>query len=203
MQSIDDLTAGGDGIDAESNAVATADFDQSADQENDNELTASGTLVDQDQVVLQFNVSDQDGEADAYASSGDVSVSQTGKLSSGGTGIIASSNAAAIATLEQTADQDNSNTISADATDAFEQEQPFILQENFNEQQGEADATAYSGDVSVLNSEDPSHEDGIDAESKAFAKAEIDQEASQENSNGIGEEHHPREHQRPICRRRR
>ena len=69
----------------------------------------------------------------------------------------------------------------------FEQEQPFILQENFNEQQGEADATAYSGDVSVLNSEDPSHEDGIDAESKAFAKAEIDQEASQENSNGIGE----------------
>ena len=113
VQSIDDLTAGGDGIDAESNAVATADFDQSADQENDNELTASGSLVDQDQVVLQFNVSDQDGEADAYASSGDVSVSQTGKLSSGGTGIIASSNAAAIATLEQTADQDNSNTISA------------------------------------------------------------------------------------------
>ena len=44
VQSIDDLTAGGDGIDAESNAVATADFDQSADQENDNELTASGNI---------------------------------------------------------------------------------------------------------------------------------------------------------------
>ena len=51
--------------------------------------------------------------AEAEATSGDVTVEQSGALDAGGNGIVAESNAAAAASLEQSADQDNENSVDA------------------------------------------------------------------------------------------
>ena len=112
VQSFDKIKAGLEGIIAESNAVATADVDQSADQENTNDVTATAPAVIQGQLVGQLNVNVQDGDVEAEAYSGDVEVQQSGALTSGADGITAESNAISTATLEQSADQDNSNSAS-------------------------------------------------------------------------------------------
>ena len=43
VKSLDELEAGENGIDAEFKAVAIADLDQKAEQDNENEVTAEGT----------------------------------------------------------------------------------------------------------------------------------------------------------------
>ena len=113
VTTLDKLTAGGDGIIAESNAVASADVDQSADQENTNDMSADGVGVLQVQLGGQLNLNVQAASSDADATSGDVDVEQDGVLHSGGDGITAESNAVASATLEQSADQDNETSATA------------------------------------------------------------------------------------------
>ena len=113
VTSAGELEAADHGINAQSNAAASADLDQSADQENNNEVTADGTLVLQGQLLGQVNLNVQGAVADADATSGPVTVEQDGVLNVGGDGITAESNAAASASLEQTADQDNSNSATA------------------------------------------------------------------------------------------
>ena len=69
---------------------------------------------------------------------------------------------------------------------------PAVDQENTNEQDGYAGAYAEGDEVHVLNygditagsdGDDTTSGDGINAESTAFAKAEVDQEVDQDNSN--------------------
>ena len=75
----------------------------------------------QDQSVSQTNLNvgseeeDPGQEAAAYATatSGSVYVQQDGNLTRGGNGITATSSAVAVAALDQTADQSNSNDLSA------------------------------------------------------------------------------------------
>ena len=135
VKSEGDLTAGGDGITATSSAVAVADLTQSLSQNNSNSVAAVGTFIGgglqreqldglgggQDQIVIQANLNagfeeedpGQEAIASATATSGSVYVEQDGTLVRGGNGITATSSAVAVAALEQTADQSNSNSLSA------------------------------------------------------------------------------------------
>ena len=120
MTSLDELTAGEDGINAESKAVAVADLDQKADQENEAEMSADELAAAlQGQLVGQLNFNLQAGAAIASAQSGDVDVEQDGVLTAGaggttGDGITADSKAIAVAKLEQEADQKNETSATAE-----------------------------------------------------------------------------------------
>ena len=99
--------------------MAIADLDQKAKQENDNEVDAEGGLVIQGQLAGQINLNVQAAAAFATAESGDVDVWQSGVLHAGlggveGDGIEAESKAAAVASLEQKAKQENENSADAD-----------------------------------------------------------------------------------------
>ena len=121
----------GNGIVAESNAVATASIDQSAEQSNENEAslslptpTVDGAetvnhlqFAEQEEGVLQANVNIQSGDSEeegvegalssAEAYSGDVSVTKDQNLTAGLDGITAQSNAVATAELDQSVTQTN------------------------------------------------------------------------------------------------
>ena len=114
VQSLDTTSAGGDGIVASSDAFANAEIDQKARQKNDNELDATGTFVWQGQLLEQFNWNEQFGFATADATSDEVTVTQNGELDAGGTGISATSEATALADIDQEARQKNENELDAD-----------------------------------------------------------------------------------------
>ena len=182
VQSLDPISAGGDGIVATSKAFAKAELEQKAEQDNDSEMSAVVTPSDseQSQSLSQFNLNAQIGFANSEAYSDYVEVGQSGPLEAGGTGIIATSEAVALADLDQKVEQDNENEMSA--TPGGFQEQS-VEQTNVNLQFGVANAEAYAGEVKVRNLEDPAHEDGIDAESKAVAVAKLEQNVDQDNEN--------------------
>ena len=107
-----------------SKAVAIADLDQKAEQDNENEMTAGGPaegddpaetvgISGQGQLVGQLNLNLQAGASLAEAEFGDVTVYQDGALSSGDDSIDAELKAVAVAELEQEADQDNENSAEA------------------------------------------------------------------------------------------
>ena len=95
VNSHDDLSATGNGITATSAAVAGANLEQIANQDNVNTDNATGLDILQLQLVGQVNLSGQEGVAIASATSDYVSVDQSGYLSAGGDGITATSTAAA------------------------------------------------------------------------------------------------------------
>ena len=161
------------------------------------------TIALQGQLVGQLNLNIQGAAAEAEATSGDVTVEQSGALDTGGNGIVAESNAAAAASLEQSADQDNENSVDAtlrtpeDFVDinpdpegtinlgAAALQAQLLGQFNLNGQFGLAEAEATSGDVSVTSfiPKDPTVGSGIIAESNAAASATLDQTVEQENTN--------------------
>ena len=204
----------GSGIIAESNAAASATLDQTVEQENTNSASITLpplTVIDpQDEQVLpdleiaaqlegvlQVNASLQAAEADATATSGNVSVDQSGSLSSGVDGIVAQSNAAASAELDQSATQTNSDskTISRAPNDTegttfqpvtIDAQLEAVLQANVNLQFAGADAEATSGAVYVTSAGELEAADhGINAQSNAAASADLDQSADQENNNEV------------------
>ena len=209
VESDSTIDAGLDGIAAESKALAFADLDQTVDQENDNSQTATGSEIGDDEeqgqeYISQENINaewnelteewepGQEGYAYATAESSYVEVSQSGALTAnGGTGIDAESTAIAKAKLEQSADQDNSNSQLAileagEPGDEIEadQEQEEIEQENVSVQYGEAIAEATSDDVDVYQFGGlTAFEDGINAELTAVAIAKLEQDADQSNIN--------------------
>ena len=111
----------GDGINAESSAFAKAELDQDSDQDNENSAsvempasfpdrgpeTVQFAFAEQIEEVLQANLSLQAAAAIATADAGEVQATKEGELDAGETGIDASSSAAAIADLEQNAEQKN------------------------------------------------------------------------------------------------
>ena len=195
------VQAGGNGITATSAAVAVAALEQSADQSNNNSLSATlerpevgGIRAFQEQSVLQANVSAQDGEATADATSDSVEVLSEQDPSQGN-GIDATSSAVATAALDQTANQTNDNTSTITlpsetvVTEEFAEQLQRVRQSNESEQDGDAVATATSDFVSVEQSGALSAGgDGITATSSAVAVAglepnDIEQTANQHNSN--------------------
>ena len=96
----------GDGIHAESSAVAVAAVDQDATQSNIGfaAIECPPTGCSQTEINLkarQQNQSDQDGLAVAVATSGEVTVQQHGVVSAAEDGIDAELNAVAVATVQQ------------------------------------------------------------------------------------------------------
>ena len=181
------VTAGGNGLTALNNALATAAIVETATQRNSNSWTVTGTTINQNQTAAQTNTNAQNGTANAVATSGDVSVVLNDWLDAGGNGITASSNAAAAAAVTQTATQSNSNSATATnntATAGTLVQNQNVSQRNFNTQSGTAVAQADSGDVSVLQNDwleaDGS---GITASSNAAAAAAVTQDATQTNTN--------------------
>ena len=194
----------GDGINATSSAVATAPLSQYANQENENTSTITlpnqtvatiDEILDQDQEVEQENINEQEGAVIATASSSYVSVEQSGALSAGGDGINATSSAVAVAQLEQGVDQSNSNTqevVRELPGEGEESVAPFtavqqgqeVEQENESSQDGAALAYATSDSVDV-GSADSAYAggNGISATSSAVGVANLDQSATQSNSN--------------------
>ena len=156
--------AAGDGITATSSAVAAATLTQTADQTNDNSATITlpplqvvpdddskrpilFETAEQAELVLQTNVNQQEGAVSADATSGSVTV-ENGFINVSGDGVTATSSAVAVATLDQTATQANTDTKTVDRaagatpgegettippdTDVSQDE--LVDQENFNEQ---------------------------------------------------------------------
>ena len=188
VTSLEELTAGEDGIVAELKAVAVADLDQKADQENEADMSAEESAAAlQGQLVGQLNFNVQAGAAIASADSGDVDVEQDGVLTAGaggttGDGITAESKAVAVAKLEQDADQKNDTSAAAElenpdrivvigetqglplTIEAVGLQGQLIGQLNLNAQLGLAVADADSGDVDVKSYQDPSLGNGITAE---------------------------------------
>ncbi len=203
------LSAGGNGINATSSAVAVASLNQSVTQDNTNSINAVGTQIGgdaidrqlsdgggQDQIVIQANLNagfeeedpGQEAAATASATSGSVYVEQDGTLKAVGNGITATSSAVAVAALNQSANQANSNSASATLEQprigfvSAAQEQR-VLQVNESAQAGEVTADATSDSVEVRSAQDPAQGDGIDATSSAVATAGLTQTANQENEN--------------------
>ena len=179
--------AGGDGIEAKSKAEAFAGIDNTATQENNNELSASATgplsPTQQGQLALQINGNLDSGTADAYAAAGDVVVNQSKDMIVGDDGIEAQSKAEAGALVEQDAGQSNSNSVDGAGTGLAVQLQG-ALQVNANIQDGNASAEAFSQDVEVNQvGAVTAGADGIRAESSAQAAAGVDQNADQSNDN--------------------
>ena len=187
VNSHDDLTATGNGITATSSAVAGANLEQTATQSNTNSESATGTAILQLQLVGQANFNEQEGAAIAAATSDYVDVDQSGVLTAGGNGITATSSAVAGANLDQTATQSNSNsataTLEGPGLGAAAAQIQLVGQLNVNDQDGAAIATAASSYVEVRSFEDPSQGDGITATSSAVAGANLDQSATQSNTN--------------------
>ena len=105
---------------------------------------------------------------------------------SGGDGINATSEAVAVADLDQSVGQNNDTSQSASGADVITGNVNLSLEQqqaNLSEQEGTAIATGESNSVSVETY--GLHEaggDGINAESKAVAIAEIEQKANQDNT---------------------
>ena len=196
------LSAGIDGIDATSSAVAGATLSQSATQNNSDTKTiaratdgpAPGTdqfsvqpetIALQLEGVLQINASEQNGLAVAAADSGSVDVNSHDDLytgGNGGNGITATSSAVAGASLDQSVNQSNTNT--EDATGTAILQLQLVGQANFSEQNGASIATATSDYVNVDQSGYLSSDgNGITATSSAVAGANLSQTADQDNSN--------------------
>ena len=138
------ITAEGDGINAESKAVAIAEVDQDASQENINNQSAEcsggkiGCLSTQE--GRQNNDSTQTGFAVAAAYSDKVTVVQKVDPHAGEDGIDAASTAVAEATVAQNIDQSNSNSTSGEL---------HVDQYNTAYQGGAALAFADSDEVNV------------------------------------------------------
>ena len=205
------LSAGLDGITASSEAIAKTDLEQEAKQKNEDskditrpEEDGSGedqvetfqpvTIAAQLEGVLQANANLQFGLAVASAQSGDVDVTSLGDISAGEDGIVAESKAVAITDFDQKARQKNDNDVAADGAAAVLQGQ-LVGQINFNVQGGAAVADAESGDVDVEQQGGVLEAglggvegDGINAESKAVAVANLDQDARQRNENSADAE---------------
>ncbi len=156
-----------------------------------------GAAAAQLQLVGQLNVNDQDGAAIATAASSYVEV-RSYEDPSQGDGITAVSSAVAGASLDQTADQSNSNsaTITLPPLPVVPTGSEFpviapqiaaqvegVLQANVNEQEGLAVAAATSDYVSV-DQDGPlsAAGNGIIATSSAVAGASLTQTASQSNT---------------------
>ena len=183
------------------------------------------SLEQEQEDIEQENEAEQEGDVDATAYSGDVTVNVgldevPVDPIAGDTGVDAASEADADAELEQLASQDNVNSQAATTTGSFsaaptfegvalvaglqgnndieiaagiedvevevEQEQEDIDQSNDADQSGEVYAEAYSGYVDVLQRSGDlltAGGDGIEAESRAEAEADLDQTALQSNTN--------------------
>jgi hypothetical protein len=174
-----------DGIDAVSSAVAVATVDQEVNQQNTTRQDASAgtkSTIDQTQASDQTNANEQDGTAIAVGVAGDVTVTSDGNIEPVN-GIVAESTAAAVATVDQTADQSNTSGATASTGD-FSNIKTNVTadQTNSNEQDGDAIAVATSGEVNVVQNGNISASDvGISADSTAVAVATVKQEANQEN----------------------
>ena len=183
VNSSNTISVGGNGITATSSAVADADLDQSAVQSNENTQTTTATRFRFNQNFSQRNSSEQDGTAVAAASSDYVKVNQSGSLSAGGNGITAISSAEALAEMEQTAEQSNSNTVNVAL------QEPVAAgivadpeQSNESDQDGAVIATAASDYVEVEQTGSLSAGGtGISAISSAVATAQLEQTAAQRN----------------------
>ena len=203
----------GDGIDASSTSHADTDVTLDVDQTNESSLDGDGATVLQGQLVGQLNLNGQFAGAVADADSGDVTVNnnlntKAGWLSAGGDGIKAESKAVAKSELNQDVEQKNKNTNDVDTSgvltpfprpyncrgrddllalhvpDGLAVQLDLVGQANVNLQVGVAYSEAQSGDVKVNQSGSlTAGGDGIDADSKAVAIAELDQKAKQNNSN--------------------
>ena len=172
----------GDGITATSSAVGVGELAQTANQSNSNNASITQPALEvitidpqeptairirgfdvglQLEAVLQANVNEQEGAAVAVATSDYVKVDQSGTLDAGGNGITATSSAVAVANLDQSAVQSNSDTkdiVRAEGPDLGENQFELprqtlslqleaALQANLNSQSGAAIATAKSGSV--------------------------------------------------------
>src|SRR6185312_9739810 len=165
------INVSGNGVTATSSAVAVATLTQTADQSNSDSKLVERAVgpapgegettiqpfaeVSQDEIVIQANVSEQEGAAVAEATSDSVSVRSEGELSAGGNGITATSSAVAVADLGQSATQNNDNSVAAEGTviggglDTLQVEDggqsQLVIQANINQQEGAAVASATSG----------------------------------------------------------
>ena len=216
------INVSGDGVTATSSAVAVATLDQTANQSNTDTKTvnrAAGptpgegettiqpfTQVAQEELVVQANVSEQDGLAEAEATSDSVFVKSDGELSAGGDGITATSSAVAVADLTQSLTQNNTNSVAAVGTfigGGLQREQldglgggqdQIVIQANVNAgfeeedpgQEAAVAATATSGSVYVeQDGFVQAGGNGITATSSAVAVAALEQSADQTNSNSL------------------
>jgi len=153
------------GDNAASVAEAETEISDTVTQTNTNELVGTAEELEQEQEVEQENLSDQDFAALTAATSGYVSVDESGVVTAGGTGIEAETEADADTDIEQTVTQTNANSATAnlslevesedepgetEAEAEFEQEQEAERDEwQQNESEQEADAiasAAYVGD---------------------------------------------------------
>ena len=160
-----DLFAAEDGIDATSRAEASAELEQQAGQDNLNAQSAATSLAIR-------RVADVRNRPQVMPPA---SV-ETGFRFSGGVAVVALDDAEIEAGID-------------DVEVSVEQEQEEIEQENEADQEGDVDATAYSGDVTVISGLDEKPRDpvagdtGIDASSEADADASLEQLADQSNTN--------------------
>jgi hypothetical protein len=136
----------------------------------------------------------------AAATSDYVKVDQSGTLNAGGNGITATSSAVAVANLDQSAVQSNSDTkeiVRAEGpevgADQFELPRQTLslqleaaLQANVSSQSGAAIATAESGSVEVRNKDALiAYGDAITATSSAVAVANLNQSVDQDNASSM------------------
>ena len=191
-----------DGIEAESKANAGASITNHVDQTNRNGppptpegaepiVTGStlglGALLTQNQTVGQINLNGDLIVATSVADSGDVTVTDKGKIKANGDGINAESDAKAYAGTDNTVDQHNINALSG-STDSLSLilQTQFGLQANVNLDAGVATATALSDHVTVDHTGSvKAGEDGIKAISAAEAGAQVAQTANQTNENDL------------------
>jgi hypothetical protein len=203
--------AGGDGINAISEAKAVALLSQDATQSNDNAQTWStdptipAVLADPVAIDVatrgQRNVNKQKGAAIAVATSGPVEVWNQGDIDAYEDGISAESKAEAVALVDQSVTQNNT-TAQTDTLDIpiaggiIRNQDAFQTNDNGQElalldaeeggrtgQSGFAFAEAKSDYVKVWNEGDINASgDGINAESEAKAVAVVNQDATQGNT---------------------
>ena len=190
VNSYGELDAGGTGVNAVSTTSAVALRSGTVTQTNDNGVAGTVStvpanlgLVRQSQDISQTNDSEQFALVGAIASSGDISVTRTGKTKSDANGINAVSNAAADAESASTVTQTNKNV--ATATGVIVDQTQFLDQQNDNEDFLIVGSLAHSGDVSVTSSGKTEAElNGINAKSLTLAESSGKQTATQTNDNG-------------------
>ena len=190
VNSYGELDAGGTGVNAVSTTSAVALRSGTVTQTNDNGVAGTAStvpanlgLVDQSQDISQTNDSEQFALVGAIASSGDISVTRTGKTKSDANGINAVSIAAADAESASTVTQTNKNV--ATATGVIVDQTQSLEQQNDNEDFLIVGSLAHSGDVSVTSSGKTEAElNGINAKSLTLAESSGKQTATQTNDNG-------------------
>jgi hypothetical protein len=175
-----DTDAGGNGINAASNAVGSATINSALTQGNSNSATGTtsgaGALLTQTQIFPpQTNVNTQIFAATSVVESGDVTVYSGSDTDAGGDGINAASNAVGSSTINSAVTQTNSNSATGTktGTGALAQTQT-PLQTNVNTQIFAATSAVESGDVTV-DSEGETYAggDGITAASNAVGSATL------------------------------